>query len=59
LRDNHDIGAKDNLLFICASLTKAMANCICTCKTQIWHFVLVTLLPTGWSRVSKKFSSRS
>ena len=36
-----------------------MVHCICTCNTQIWHFVLVTLLPTGRSRVSKKFSSRS
>jgi len=36
-----------------------MVHCICTCNTQIWHFVVVTLLPTGRSRVSKKFSSRS
>jgi len=58
-RDNHDLEARDNLLFICAPLTKAMVHCICTCNTQIWNFVLVTLLPTGRSRVSKKFSSRS
>jgi len=45
----------------CASLTKAMVHCrsICTCDTQLWHFVFVTLLPTGRSRVIKKFSSRS
>ena len=40
-------GARDNLLFIGASLTKAMVYCICKCNTQIWHFVLVTLLLTG------------
>ena len=44
---------------ICESLTMAMVLCICTCDTQLWHFVLVTLLPTGRSRVSNKFSSRS
>jgi len=43
------------LLFICASLTKAMVHCICKCKTQIWDFVLVTLLPTSGSRVDKNF----
>jgi len=36
-----------------------MVHCICTYNTQIWHFVLVTLLPTSRSRVSKKFSSRT
>ena len=44
---------------ICASLTKEMVHCICTCDTQLWHFVLVAFLPTGRSRVSTKFSSRS
>jgi len=36
-----------------------MVHCICTCDTQLWHFVLVTLLPTGRSRINKKFSSRA
>ena len=40
-------------------ITKAMVRCICTCDTQLRHFVLETLLPTGRSRVSKKFYSRS
>ena len=44
---------------ICESLTLAMVLCICTCDTQLWHFVLVTLLPTGRSRVSNKFPSWS
>ena len=30
-----------------------MVHCICTCDTQIWHFVLETLLPTSQWRVSK------
>jgi len=40
-------------------VTKAMLHCICTCDTQLWHFVFVTLLPSGRSRVIKKFSNRS
>ena len=34
-------------------------DCICTCDTQLWHFAFVATLPTGRSRVIKKFSSRS
>ena len=49
----------DTLPSVCASLAKSMVHCICTCDTQLWHFVLVTILPTGQSRVIKKFSSRS
>jgi len=30
---------------------------ICMCDTELWHFLLVKLLPTGRSRVSNKFSS--
>jgi len=30
--------------------------CICTCDTQLWHFVFVPMLPTGRSRAIKKFS---
>jgi len=52
-------GATDTLPFICASLTKAMVHCICTCDTQLWHFVVVTIFPTDRSQVIKKFSSRS
>jgi len=36
-----------------------MVHCICTCNTQIWHFVLKTLLLARRLRVGKKFSSRS
>jgi len=44
---------------IYALLTKAMVRRICMYNTQLWHFVLLTLLPTGGSRVINKFSSRS
>jgi len=30
-----------------------MVHCICTCDTQLWLFVLATLLPTSQWRVSK------
>jgi len=56
------LGLIDALPSICESLTMVMVHCVCTCDTQLWHFVLVslvTLLPTGRSRVSEKFSSRS
>jgi len=44
-----NLGAIDTLPSTCASLTKAMAHCIYMYETQLWHFVLVTLLPTGQS----------
>ena len=53
------IYAKQTLCPVCASLTKAMVHCICTYDTQLWHFAFVTLLPTSWSRVINRFSSRS
>jgi len=43
LRGNHDLGVTDALPSVCASLTKAMVHCICTCDTQLWHFVFVTI----------------
>jgi len=45
--------------FVRALLIKTMEHCICTSDTQLRHFALVILLPTGRSRVSKKFSCRS
>jgi len=42
LHKNHDLGVTDTLPSICSPLTKAMVHCICTCDTQLWHFVLVT-----------------
>jgi len=59
LRGNHDSGVTDSLPSICASFTKAVLHCICRCDTPLWYFVLVILLRTGRSRVSKKFCSRS
>jgi len=31
------------------SCTKAMVHYICTCDTQLWHFVFVISSPTGRS----------
>jgi len=60
LLGNHDFGVTDTLPSVCESLTKAMVHCICTCDTQLWHFLIVTILSTGRSRqVIKKFSTRS
>jgi len=53
------LGVTDAWPFFCASLIKAMVHCICTCDTQLWHFVFATILPTGRSRIISKFSSRS
>jgi len=56
------LGLIDALPSICESLTMVMVHCVCTCDTQLWHFVLVslvTLSPTGRSRVSEKFSGWS
>jgi len=53
LRGNHDLGVRDTLPYVCGSLAKAMVHCICTCDTQLWRFVFVTILPTGRSRVIK------
>jgi len=36
----------DTLPSVCASLTEAMVHCICTCDTQLWDIVFVTILPT-------------
>jgi len=43
---NHDLRIADTLPSVCAALTKATVHCICTCDTQLWHFVFVILLPT-------------
>jgi len=59
LHGNHGLGVTDTLPSVCAALTKATVHCICTCDTQLWNFVFVTLLPTGRSQVIKKFSSQS
>jgi len=56
MHGSHNLGRTDSLPSICASLTKAMVSCICTCDTPVWHFVFVTLLPTSWWRVIKNFS---
>jgi len=59
LHGNRYLGVTDTLPSVCASITWAMVHCICTCDTQLCHSVFVTILPTGRSRVIKKFSSRS
>jgi len=57
LRDSHDVGVTDILPAV--HHLRMRWYTICTCDTQLRHFALVALLPTGRSRVMKKFSSRS
>jgi len=40
------------------SANKKQVHCMCMCDTQLRHFVVVTLLPTGHSRFTSTFSSR-